>query len=80
MRKEDLLTVHKALEILQTECTKNAVCGRCDLAVKVNGGYRCSLDHIPANYDDAIQLMEYKYNKLYSASPYGKVVTEKEND
>lgn len=79
MRKEDLLTVHKALEILQTVCTNNPVCGKCDLAIKLSGHYCCTLDHIPANYDDAIKLMEYKYNKLYSSSPYGKNVTESED-
>ena len=80
MRKEDLLTIHKALELMQTMCTNHKICKRCDLAINVKGQYYCSLDHIPANYDDAIKLMEYKYNKLYSASAYGKTVTEKENE
>lgn len=80
MRKEDLLTVHKALEILQTVCTNNELCSKCDLAVKRHGYYHCTLDHIPANYDDAIELIEYKYNKLYSASTYGKTVTESEEE
>lgn len=79
MRKEDLLTVHKALEILQNVCTNSLVCGKCDLAVKLNDCYHCSLDHVPAKYDDAIKLIEYKYNKLYSASPYDEITNEDYN-
>lgn len=80
MRKEDLLTVHKALEILQTVCTNSTLCEHCDLASKSHSHFHCTLDHIPANYDEAIELIEYKYNKLYSASPYGKTVTESEEE